>query len=93
MPAHNALLGQLVPRELLTGVPHGSTVWQVAAWPDLIGGMIYGFFGVLSAYIVEFAFLSDLRNLLLFIESPGGLKLERPAKKGFSRITRDQICI
>jgi MFS family permease len=89
MPAHNALLGQLVPRELLTGAATwGSTVWQVAAVAGpAIGGMIYGFFGVLSAYIVVFAFFLICVILLLFIESPGRVKLERPAEEGiFARI-------
>lgn len=78
MPAHNALLGQLVPRELLTGAATwGSTVWQVAAVTGpAIGGLVYGFFGVVAAYLLVFAFFLTCVILIFFIKSPGRVKRE-----------------
>ena len=73
MPAHTALLGQLVPRELLTGAATwGSTVWQVAAVTGpALGGLIYGFFGIVPAYLLVFTFFLICVVLIFFIKSPG----------------------
>ena len=73
MPAHTALLGQLVPRELLTGAATwGSTVWQVAAVTGpAVGGLVYGFFGIVPAYILVFSFFLICVVTLAFIKSPG----------------------
>lgn len=73
MPAHTALLGQLVPRELLTGAATwGSTVWQIAAVSGpAIGGLVYGFFGIVPAYILVFSFFLLCLIFLYFIQSPG----------------------
>jgi MFS family permease len=73
MPAHTALLGQLVPRELLTGAATwGSTVWQIAAVAGpALGGLVYGFFGLLPAYILVFVFFLICITLMFFIQSPG----------------------
>lgn len=73
MPAHNALLGQLVPRELLAGAATwGSTVWQVAAVTGpALGGLVYGFFGIVPAYILVFTFFLTCVILIFFIKSPG----------------------
>jgi MFS family permease len=78
MPAHNALLGQLVPRELLTGAATwGSTVWQVAAVTGpAVGGLMYGFFGVVAAYLLVFSFFLTCVVLIFFIKSPGRVKRE-----------------
>jgi len=73
MPAHTALLGQLVPRELLTGAATwGSTVWQVAAVTGpAVGGLVYGFFGIVPAYMLVFSFFLICVVILAFIKSPG----------------------
>lgn len=73
MPAHTALLGQLVPRELLSGAATwGSTVWQVAAVTGpALGGLMYGFFGIVPAYSLVFAFFLICVVLMFFIKSPG----------------------
>lgn len=73
MPAHTALLGQLVPRELLTGAATwGSTVWQVAAVTGpALGGLVYGFFGIVPAYLLVFSFFLICVILIFLIKSPG----------------------
>jgi MFS family permease len=73
MPAHTALLGQLVPRELLAGAATwGSTVWQIAAVTGpALGGLIYGFFGIVPAYILVFTFYLTCVILIFLIKSPG----------------------
>lgn len=73
MPAHTALLGQLVPREMLTGASTwGSTVWQVAAVTGpALGGIMYGFFGIVSAYSLVFTFFLICVILISLIKSPG----------------------
>ncbi len=73
MPAHTALLGQLVPRELLTGAATwGSTAWQIAAVTGpALGGLMYGFFGIVPAYLLVFIFFLICVIILFFIKSPG----------------------
>jgi MFS family permease len=73
MPAHTALLGQLVPRELLSGAATwGSTVWQVAAVTGpALGGLVYGFFGIVPAYALVFTFFLTCVILIYSIKSPG----------------------
>ena len=72
-PAHTALLGQLVPREMLTrAATWGSTVWQVAAVTGpALGGLMYGFFGIVPAYILVFTFFLTCVIIIYFIKSPG----------------------
>jgi MFS family permease len=66
------LLGQLVPRELLTNASTwSSTNWQLAAVSGpAIGGMIYAIFGISAAYLSVFIFyafsvfmISQVRNI------------------------------
>ncbi len=73
MPAHTALLGQLVPRRLLTGAATwSSSVWQLAAVTGpAVGGLIYGFFGVVPAFTTVFLLYLSCTLLLVFIRSPG----------------------
>jgi MFS family permease len=73
MPAHTAMLGQLVPRRLLTGaVTWSSIVWQIAAVSGpAIGGLVYGFFGVLPAFSMVFLFYLACTTLFFFIRNPG----------------------
>lgn len=73
MPAHTALLGQLVPRRLLTGaVTWSSIVWHIAAVTGpAIGGLVYGFFGIVPAFGLVFLFYLACTILFFFIKSPG----------------------
>jgi MFS family permease len=73
MPAHTALLGQLVPRELLARASTwGSTIWQIAAVTGpAIGGLMYGFFGIVAAYSLVFSFFLICVVLIFIIKSPG----------------------
>jgi Arabinose efflux permease len=52
MPAHTAFLGQIVPRDKLTSAATwNSTNWQLAAVTGpAVGGLLYGFAGVVPAY-------------------------------------------
>jgi MFS family permease len=89
MPANTALLGQLVRRDLLTGAATwSSTVWHVAAVTGpAIGGLVYGFFGIIPAYSLVFIFYLLCSILLLFIKSPGKVALVAGAAEGiFIRI-------
>jgi MFS family permease len=58
MPAHAAFLGQTVPRGLLpNAATWNSTAWHIAAViGPAIGGLAYGFFGIVSAYSLVFIF-------------------------------------
>ena len=67
MPAHTALLGQLVPRDKLTSAATwSSTNWHIAAvLGPATGGMVYGFTGVVPAYTVVLLFY--IISLLLIL--------------------------
>jgi MFS family permease len=84
MPAHTALLGQLVPRELLTGAATwSSTVWHVAAVTGpAVGGLVYGFFGIVPAYTLVFIFYLLCTIILVFIKSPGKVAILAGAAEG-----------
>jgi len=73
MPANTALLGQLVRRDQLTAAATwSSTTWQVAAVTGpAIGGLVYGFFGIIPAYALVFIFYLLCSILVLFIKNPG----------------------
>ena len=89
MPAHTALLGQLVPREKLTAASTwSSTVWHIAAVTGpALGGMVYGFFGIIPAYTLVFIFFLLCSVILLFIKSPGKVaRIEGAAEGIFERI-------
>ena len=89
MPAHTALLGQLVPRKLLTGAATWSgTVWQVGAVTGpALGGLVYGFFGVIPALVLVFLFYLACVLLLLFIKSPGKVVVPEGSTEGiFARM-------
>lgn len=89
MPAHTALLGQLVTRDQLTSAATwGSTVWHVAAITGpAIGGLVYGFAGVVEAYSVVLLFYSLCTLLIFKIKSPGKIISVNAAEEGiFNRI-------
>jgi MFS family permease len=89
MPANTALLGQLVPRRLLTGAATwSSTTWQVGAVTGpALGGLVYGFFGVLPALSLVFFIYLTCTLLLLFIKSPGKMVIPEGSTEGiFARM-------
>ncbi len=89
MPAHTALLGQLVRRDLLTAAATwSSTVWHIGAvLGPAIGGLVYGFFGIVPAYTLIFILYLLCSVILLFIKSPGKVALIAGAAEGiFDRI-------
>ncbi len=84
MPANTALIGQLVPRELLTAASTwSSTVWHIAAVTGpAMGGLVYGFFGIVPAYTLVFVFYLLCSVFLLFIKSPGKVTMVTGAAEG-----------
>lgn len=93
MPANTALLGQLVPRKLLTGAATwNSTVWQVGAVTGpAIGGLGYGFFGVITALSLVLFFYLLCTVLLLFIKSPGKIVILPGSTEGIFARMREGI--
>ena len=88
-PANTALIGQLVPREELTAASTwSSTVWHIAAVTGpAIGGLVYGFLGIIPAYSLVFIFYFIGIIILLFIKSPGSVVQVQGAVEGiFERI-------
>ncbi len=89
MPAHTALLGQLVTRDLLTAASTwSSTVWHIGAVVGpALGGLVYGFWGIVPAYSLVLALYLICSILLLMIKSPGKVALVKGAVEGiFARI-------
>jgi MFS family permease len=89
MPANAALLGQLVPRRLLTGAATwNSTTWQVGAVAGpAIGGLIYGFYGIMPALILVLLLYLICSILFFFIKSPGKVVLAEGSTEGiFARM-------
>jgi len=89
MPANTALLGQLVRRDLLTAASTwSSTTWHLAAvMGPALGGLVYGFFGVVPAYILVFTLYLFCVFIMLFIKSPGKVALTAGSVEGiFNRI-------
>ena len=89
MPANTALLGQLVRRDLLTAASTwSSTTWHLAAVTGpALGGLVYGFFGIVPAYTLVFTLYLLCVIILLFIKSPGKVTLTAGAAEGiFERI-------
>jgi len=89
MPANTALLGQLVPRRLLTGAATwNSTTWQIGAVTGpALGGLVYGFFGIMPALILVFGLYLACTFLLMFIKSPGKVVIPAGSTEGiFARM-------
>jgi hypothetical protein len=64
-PALFSFMPQLIPRELYTNaITWNSTLWETATIAGLaLGGLLYGFFGITTAYAVDFSLV--LLGLLL----------------------------
>lgn len=89
MPANTAFLGQLVPRKLLTGAATwNSTTWQVGAVSGpALGGLVYGFFGVVPALLLIFFLYLTCSILFLFIKNPGRVVIPEGSTEGiFARM-------
>jgi len=70
-PAQVALMGQLVPRNLYANAATwNSANWQVAAvLGPAIGGMIYGFLGIVPAYSMVLVFYTLSFFMVMFIKT------------------------
>lgn len=70
-PAQVALLGQLVPRNLYANAATwNSANWQVAAvMGPAIGGMVYGFWGIVPAYSLVLILYSLSFFMIMFIKT------------------------
>ena len=80
-PSIIALMAQLVPRRLYTNSSTwNSMIWHIGAITGpAIGGLVYGFFGVIAAYISVLLFLFISFILLVFVKNrptPEILKVE-----------------
>ncbi|MFN8209007.1 MAG: MFS transporter [Bacteroidales bacterium] len=101
MPAHTALLGQLVPRELLANAATwNSANWHIAAVAGpAIGGLVYGFFGITPAYLTVFCFYLSSWLLMQRVESQGPVSdaahgnMLANIREGISFVFRNQILL
>jgi MFS family permease len=84
MPAHTALLGQLVTREKLAkAATWNSASWHIAAvLGPAIGGLIYGFFGIIAAYSTVFVFFLISIVLIISTKKMGKVVLEKKTDEG-----------
>jgi MFS family permease len=102
MPAHTALLGQLVPRELLTNASTwSSTNWQLAAVSGpAIGGLVYAFFGISMAYLTVFIFYAasvymilQVRNIRPLLRPQLNEKIFTSIREGIQYVFKNQILL
>jgi len=86
-PAQVALLGQLVPRNLYANAATwNSANWQVAAvMGPAIGGLVYGFLGIVPAYSLVFA-LYTLSFFMIMLIKIGRHEVIETAEGVFTRI-------
>jgi len=86
-PAQVALLGQLVPRNLLANASTwNSANWQLAAvLGPAIGGLIYGFFGIIPAYSTVLG-LTTLSFFIIMMIRVGKHDVIQTAEGIFTRI-------
>ncbi len=70
-PAQVALLGQLVPRNLYANAATwNSANWQVAAvMGPAIGGMVYGFMGIIPAYSLVLSLYTISFFMIMFLKT------------------------
>jgi MFS family permease len=101
MPAHTALLGQLVPRKHLPNAAiWNSANWQVAAVAGpAIGGLIYGFFGITTAYLTIFLIYLGSWFLIRKVESPSienirkNVNMISNIREGISFVFKNQVLL
>ncbi len=76
-PAHNAFMGQIVPKELYAfAATWNSTVWQIAAvCGAALGGLIYGWWGEIPAYATVFSLILLSFFVIKLIPSQGRIKV------------------
>jgi MFS family permease len=88
MPANTAFLGQTVKRnQLARAATWNSIIWHIAAvLGPALGGMVYGFAGVVSAYASVFVFYLAGILLMRGIHSPNPFKVNRDDTDMFVRI-------
>jgi MFS family permease len=86
-PAQVALLGQLVPRNLYANAATwNSANWQVAAvMGPAIGGMVYGFWGIIPAYTLVLTLYTMSFFMITFIRT-GKHEIVETAEGVFTRI-------
>jgi MFS family permease len=86
-PAQVALLGQLLPRNLYANAAAWSSAnWQVAAvMGPAIGGMVYGFFGIIPAYSLVFG-LNILSFFMIMLLKVGRHEVIKTDEGVFTRI-------
>jgi MFS family permease len=88
MPANTAFLGQTVRRDQLTrAATWNSMIWHLAAvFGPAAGGLIYGFAGVVPAYLVVFVFYLTGILVIRSTHSPNQFKVNRGEGDMFLRI-------
>lgn len=70
-PAQVALMGQLVPRNLYANAATwNSANWQMAAvLGPAIGGMVYGFYGIIAAYTLVLGLYTLAFFMIMFVKT------------------------
>jgi MFS family permease len=88
MPAHTAFLGQTVNRKQLPrAATWNSIAWHIAAvLGPAIGGMLYGFIGIVPAYTAVFLFYLIGIVLIRLTNSPNRFKVNKGESGIFERI-------
>jgi MFS family permease len=88
MPANTALLGQLVSRDLYANAATwNSANWQIAAvLGPAIGGLVYGFFGIIPAYSAVFSFYLLAFLILMKVKSTSKFAVAENVENIFIRI-------
>jgi MFS family permease len=86
-PANVALMGQLIPRNLYANASiWNSASWQVAAvMGPAIGGLVYGYWGIIPAYSLVLGFYALSFFMIMFIKS-GRHEVIRTEEGVFMRI-------
>ena len=86
-PAQVALMGQLVPRNLYSNAAiWNSANWQVAAvMGPAVGGLVYGYWGIIPAYSLVLGFYTLSFFMIMFIKS-GRHEVVETAEGVFTRI-------
>jgi MFS family permease len=88
MPANTAFLGQTVKRDQLPrAATWNSMIWHIAAVTGpALGGLIYGFAGVVTAYVSVFLFYLTGILFIRKTHSPNQFKVNKQESDMFERI-------